>query len=920
MAVEVTGTLARDMAHPDLPGEATTGEMLRSFWPFTVGRRRRLAVAFLLSLAQFGIAAALPLLTGSLLSSALRSTTAAEAVTEYSQGWLARAGGTARLVGDLAPGSSDPAAIADAIRATEALQSVAAARAVVDDLFPGGLVYDTTGTIGRDLHRQIGESDDAWVVTALAAVDDGRLGRSELDELAASDDVADQRAFDFLVGVLALDDSAGAQRRDRQIHLLVDDIVRFAGAISALAVVRLAAARLSLRALLGSGRSLQDAVFVRLHESMLLESGAIPRPSMVSRCSGYVDHVVRSLRGLLTSGIPAVMNLVLSVALLVWIDPWIGLIMLVTVTAFEVVRRAVTPSWSRSVRELIDRNTAVGEVVDEAVTGERATRLQRAERLERRRFGDAADRVRSTLTRLGRYAADFDVGAVVVGQFGVVVITALVGIGRRDLSVGQATAAVLYAQAVAAAVAAIPPTVIELQEAAPYMRRLRRVLLSPPRWIPPASPLAPPAVVDTIVADGLETIDLDGRDVLKGLTFAAHRGSITVVVGASADEGDHIVRSMGGLERPARGAVLVEGVDVAQLAPGDAARVVHVMPRFVTLFAAGLDDNVTLGEPARCSVAESVERAGLSDFVAGLTARANSASSSDRRGMSAEALARLGVARAVSSMAGVIVVEDPSQTLDHEAARRWWQLLRVALADRIVVVVTDQVDLMDERDVVTVVRHGVVVESGSRQALLESGRWFPSIWERWSSSARDALDLSSLSMLARLDRDALEDVADRMVTERYESDEPIYMTGDPADRVFVVLDGRVEVFDSGRRVASVGPGGSFGEFAGADALRTTTARARGAVVVRSLHRLAMSSGLLGVLDRSPTEQRVYALLTRRGELRLEDLEAALPGVDVTAVVASLTAAGLVVAGSGDGAYRPAPFARRPRPGTGRLLS
>lgn len=910
--------ISREDVHPDLTGEATTAEMLRSFWPFTVGHRRRLGVSFAFSLVQFAIAAALPMLTGDLLSAALRSTTASAAVERYSDEWLARANDTAALIGDLAPSSADPVGTTGAIRAAQALQSVASARGVVDELFPGDLVYDTSGSIGRDLRRQIGESDEVWVQVALAVTDDDRIGRPELDVLEASDEIADQRAFDFLVGVLALDRSADSQRHGEQTRLLITSIAQFVAAIAALAAVRFVALVLSQRTLLSSGRALQDSVFNRIHDSMLLESGEIPRPSMVSRCSAYVETVVKALRGMVVSGIPAVMNLVLSVALLVWIDVTIGLIMLSTVILFEVARRIVTPSWSRTVREQIDRTTAVGEVVDEAVTSERSTRLQRAEQIERRRFVDKADLVRSALARLGNYAASFDVSAGVVGQFGVVAITAIVGIGRRDLSVGEATAAVLYAQAVAGAVAAIPPTVIGLQEAAPYMRRLQRVLLSPVRWYEPSTPVSPPAVVDGIAADALETVDLDGRPILCGLSFAARHGSVTVVVGTDADEGDHLVRLLGGLERPVHGAVLVGGVGLADLAFSDARRLVHVVPRFVTVFAASFEDNVTLGEPTRSPVADVVGRAGLDDFTAGLISRMSSDTSSDRRRVSSEALARLGLARAVSSVAEVIVIEDPSPALDREAAHRWWSQVRTALADRIVVVVTDQVDVLHDDDAVVVVRSGAVAETGSRHTLLESGRWFPEIWRRSSSSAIETQDLASLPMLVGLDQGALEAIAGRMVTERYDTDEPIFVAGDPADRVFVVLDGRVELSDSGRRVGTVGPGGHFGDFtvshgrAVHDAVRTTTARARGPVVVRSLHRLAVSSGVLGALERTPTEQRLYAHVLRRGEASLDELRAMAPDTDVDVVLASLLAAGLVVAADTPDTYRSASFTRRPR--------
>ncbi|MFZ9629757.1 MAG: cyclic nucleotide-binding domain-containing protein, partial [Ilumatobacteraceae bacterium] len=697
-------------------------------------------------------------------------------------------------------------------------------------------------------------------------------------------------------------------------------IARFAAAVTSLAVVRYVGATVSRRALLGSGRSLQDEVFARVHDSALLSSGAIPRPSMVSRCTSYVDRVVTALRRLVTSGIPEVMNLLLSIVLLLWIDVRIGLIMSATVALFEVARRVTAGSWSRTARHQIDLNTAVGEAVDDAVTAERATRFGRAEAIDRRRFGALADRVRAATSRLGSFATGFDVAALVVGQFGVIVITAVVGIARTDLSVGQATAAVLYAQAVAAAIAAVPPVVIELQEAAPYMRRLQRVLLSPTRRTEPLSPVEPPRVVDELVVDAIETDDLDGQPVLRGVSCVARRGVVTAVVGAGPDEAEHVVGVLGGLEPSLRGSVSVGGVATATLSTDSLRALVHVVPRDVTLFATSLEDNITLGEPSRLTIADAMSRSGLDEFAVGLRERISSPVGADRRRVGGESLARLGLARAVSSTAHVVIIEDPTQALDREAAQRWWTLARTSLADRVVVIVTDQVDVLQDDDAVVVLRAGAVAEVGSRHSLLETGRWFPEVWKRWSAAAGGVLDSAAVPMLAGLDGPSLEAVAGRMVTERYDAGDPIFVAGEPADRVFVVLDGRVDLSESGRRIASVGPGGYFGDVTvERDDVRSTTARARGPVVVRSLHRLAVSPGLIGVIDRTPAERRVFGYLTRRGMAHVDEITHALPDLDVGAALSALVAAGLVVAGGDAGSFRPAPSSRRPRSGVADLL-
>ncbi|MDA2987674.1 MAG: cyclic nucleotide-binding domain-containing protein, partial [Actinomycetota bacterium] len=83
-----------------------------------------------------------------------------------------------------------------------------------------------------------------------------------------------------------------------------------------------------------------------------------------------------------------------------------------------------------------------------------------------------------------------------------------------------------------------------------------------------------------------------------------------------------------------------------------------------------------------------------------------------------------------------------------------------------------------------------------------------------------------------------------------------------------------------RRTAVIGPGNHCGD------LRLTVGETRAEsvwavtpLVVRSLSRDAITAGLTGLLDRTPTERRIVTSILRSGPGSAEELKVRLPDVD-----------------------------------------
>jgi ABC-type multidrug transport system fused ATPase/permease subunit len=890
-----------DDIYPVLAGDATIGEMVRTFWPFTVGRRWLLACNVVLSLGLSVLIAVLPLLTGRLLETALSSAVARSETDRYVAAFRDSQDVTSIAIewGEVSP--EDVRALVSGVRAATLAALTTNSTDLLDSLFPDQRSYDETSLGGRISKQSgwFGDERSDWQNLVSVVVQDGRIERGEVEGLLVAPSLSRlerAEAFNFIVSLLALDSTAEAQRDAWRSTALWARLIQFAGIVAAIVMLRLLTVSIALHVTLGAGRRLQDEVFRRVHDTALVESGKLGRPSMLSRCTSYIDRVQSALLAAQTTGVPAAANLVLSLGLVVWIDIQIGVILVAVVFMFEMVRRVLSSRWSRLAHERLDRNTTLNDIADGAISTIPAARMSQTESFVRRRFRMQADLVSRDTAKLERFAEGFAVSAFNVGHLGVVIVIVVIGVTRGEMVLATATAAVLYSRAVGDAIANIPGVVVDLNEAAPYMRRIRRVLLTPDRLSEPPRTTTQ-AVHDTVAVTFVNAtyIHPDGALGFSGLSCTCSAGWTIVTSGSSASR-SAVIAAAAGLDRLVEGDVWLEGL-AGTTGQGRAARTrVATLGPAPDIVEGSLIDNIALADPLidRDRVEDAIVRSGLDDFRRSLPDGERTSLGVTGHSMSPTDRIRIGVARVIASTAPIVALDDPTHGLDRDATDDIWGRLRSSLAGRVVVMATMRLDQIGDQDDVLVFDKGHLVERGTRSDLLARSRVFNDLWRRMNGGDDD-FDLASIPSLGNLGADIVQQLRSRLVVERYVENQTIFAMGDIADRIFVIVDGSVELLVDDKRVASLRAGDHFGELThDAAQTRTMTARARSPVVLRSLHGLAISGGAAGMLDRSPFEQRAYRWLVRHGATTASGLATALDGDRTIVAVEAMVSDGIVL--------------------------
>lgn len=181
---------------------------------------------------------------------------------------------------------------------------------------------------------------------------------------------------------------------------------------------------------------------------------------------------------------------------------------------------------------------------------------------------------------------------------------------------------------------------------------------------------------------------LPGRN--GALNFAARGGQWLAVSGRSGCGKSTLLRVLAGLQAPAAGAVLWDGVSVARLSTPQRSRLVRLVPQDPVVFSGTLAENVHLGDPeaSPLQVAAAADACGLLALASRLPDHLNTVVGAGGWTLSGGERARLCIARAIVSRPRALLLDEATAALDAAAEAALFARLRLLLPDTLVVVVS----------------------------------------------------------------------------------------------------------------------------------------------------------------------------------------------------------------------------------------
>ncbi|MGN6600533.1 MAG: ABC transporter ATP-binding protein [Actinomycetes bacterium] len=366
----------------------------------------------------------------------------------------------------------------------------------------------------------------------------------------------------------------------------------------------------------------------------------------------------------------------------------------------------------------------VSEVAHESFDGALIVKVMGQEEAQTTRFADVSHRLRDANIDVGRARATFDPILEALPNLGVLVVllagAARVRSGAMDAG-GVVQVAYLFLQ-LAFPVRAIGWVLGQLPPAVVGWDRVRAVLDAQgamhygERRLPASGPARLAVEGATFAYEGAG----GSEPALRDVTLDVLPGQTVAVVGPTGSGKSTLTTLLVRLVDPTSGDVLLDGVNVRELAPGQLSNDVAVVPQQTFLFGDSVRANVTLGvDVADDEVWQSLRACRADGFVAALPDGLDTVVGERGASLSGGQRQRLALARAVVRRPRLLVLDDATSAVDPSVEAGILEALRERASDVTVVVVAYRRATISLADEVVYVEQGRVADRGRHEELLE---------------------------------------------------------------------------------------------------------------------------------------------------------------------------------------------------------
>ncbi|MFI6794432.1 ABC transporter ATP-binding protein [Streptosporangium canum] len=427
---------------------------------------------------------------------------------------------------------------------------------------------------------------------------------------------------------------------------------------------------------------------------------------------------------------------------LVITDPVLALVGFLIFPAIAVLNLVYQRRLSPLATHAQQLRAEVSEIAHESFDGALVVKTLGREDEETVRFQARAEELRDANIAVGRVRGLFDPMLEALPTLGVLAVL-LVGAGR--LESGAISSGVLVQVAYLFTLLAFPIRALgwvlaELPRAVVGYDRVQAVLSATGSMEYGAATLPGTAPAR------LEIRDLDYAyddfPVLRGVSFEAEPGRTIALVGPTGSGKSTLTQTFVRLVDPAAGAVVVDGVDLREVARGGVSDAVALVPQQTFLFDDTVRGNVALGLPVGDEDVWAALRLAQADgFVSALPSGLDTKVGERGTTLSGGQRQRLALARALVRRPRLLILDDATSSVDPQVEARILYGLRDAAQASTVVVVAYRMATIALADEVVYLEHGSVVDRGGHDVLLarcEGYRNLVTAYER-EEAEREAL-------------------------------------------------------------------------------------------------------------------------------------------------------------------------------------
>ncbi|MDX1512193.1 MAG: lipid A export permease/ATP-binding protein MsbA [Gammaproteobacteria bacterium] len=454
--------------------------------------------------------------------------------------------------------------------------------------------------------------------------------------------------------------------------------------------------------------------------------------SLISKVTFNAAQVTEACTQVVTILVRDSIAVVGLLAWMLYLDWKLTLIALVIAPVIVAVVRYFSKRLRNVSASLQENMGGITHVLQESIEGQKVVRSFGGEEYEKRRFGDAANRVRQLEVKFASAASANAPVAQFVTAIGLSVMLYLAAIQVKDGTLTIGTFVSFFA--------AMGLVFSPLKRLTGVNGRLQKGIAAAQSIFALIDEESEPDSGTREIRRARGRIEFDNVDfrygdkrqpALKNVSLAIEPGESVALVGASGSGKTTLVNLILRFYRPDSGRILLDDTPIDDLTLKSLRSQTALVSQDIVLFNGTVAENIAYGplaDRSRDEIIEAARFASALSFIEALPDGLDTEVGENGVRLSGGQRQRLAIARAFLKDAPVLILDEATSSLDSAVEKEVQRALAELRRNRTTIIIAHRLSTIEDVDRIVVMNEGRVIETGTHETLLEKNSLYAGLY------------------------------------------------------------------------------------------------------------------------------------------------------------------------------------------------
>ncbi|MBR1820767.1 MAG: ABC transporter ATP-binding protein [Clostridia bacterium] len=505
------------------------------------------------------------------------------------------------------------------------------------------------------------------------------------------------------------------------------------GALAAIYIVAVVSSWLQSKLMIGVSRNaiqqIRDDLFTKIEKLPLRFHDNETTGDLMSRFTNDVDNIGLMLDQSLMSMVSGIINLVGTLAMMIYTNIWLTLITLVFIPIFALGGRVII---GKSRKYYSAQQAALGAAngyIEESVAGQKVVKVFNHEAECEQEFNLLNDDLRDKQQKAMFYGG---IMGPIMGNTTQISYSLTAGIGGAlcalgRFDVGGLAIFVNYARQFSRPINEISQQMATIFSALAGAERVFALMDKEPEPADAADAVVPEKLEGHVILDDVSFGYVPEKTVLKHISLYAKPGQKIAFVGSTGAGKTTITNLLNRFYDIDSGTITIDGIDIKKLPRDYLRRNIAMVLQDTHLFTGTVMENIRYGrlDATDEEVIAAAKTASADSFIRRLSDGYDTMIEGDGANLSQGQRQLLNIARAALSKAPILVLDEATSSVDTRTERMIEKGMDHLMRDRTTFVIAHRLSTVRNAAAIMVLENGEIIERGDHDDLLAMrGRYY----------------------------------------------------------------------------------------------------------------------------------------------------------------------------------------------------